>query len=56
MAAVAIAGPDVVVTRAKAIKNAVDIPTTAPAILAPFRIESLPEKALISIAFQPPHE
>ena len=40
--------------KAKAIKNAVDIPTAAPAILAPFRIESLPAKDSIRIAFQPP--
>src|SRR6187401_3183859 len=41
MAAVAIAGCDVVVTIAKVIKNAVDIQTAANAIATPLGIESL---------------
>jgi hypothetical protein len=42
MAGVAIAGCDEVVTIAKAIRNTVDIPTAAQAILTPFGIECLP--------------
>ena len=41
MAAVAIAGCDVVVTIAKVIKNAADIQTAANAIFTPIGIESL---------------
>ena len=40
MAALAIAGCDVVVINAKAINNAVDIPTAAHAIATPFGMDS----------------
>jgi hypothetical protein len=51
MSALAIAGCDVVVIIAKAIKNAVDIPTAAHAIAIPFGMDNL-----LTLLVAPDHE